>query len=142
MIIILAYEICLQWASQCVVDVTDTLFLRGQACQQIVLGFLIRNVSYAIKFLPIRKIMNVFWLMQPGSNCPTRVTWTICLEKYIYFVSCRPGLPKNSAGFFYKHLSYAIDYLLWILNLLWLLFWIMQAGNNETFRVTPSMCCR
>ena len=87
------------WHSLYNVNVKDTFYLGNQHCQQAVFVFFKRQLSYAIKFLLICKIMIVFWLMQPGSNCPTRVTWTICLEKYNYLVSCRPGLPRNSAGF-------------------------------------------
>ena len=82
-------------------NVNDRYFLSGEpALPTDSVSFFIRQLSFAIKFLPICRIMIVFWLMQPGSNCPNRVTWTICLEKYSYFVSCRPGLPRNSAGFF------------------------------------------
>ena len=98
------------WHSLYNVNVTHTFNLGNQHCQQTLFAFFIRQLRYAIKFLPICKIVIVFWHMQPGSNFPTRVTWTISLEKYNYFVSCRPGLPRKSTVFFYKNLSYSINY--------------------------------
>ena len=97
--------------------------------------FVIRHLSYAIWIPKLTAIFvslcNLVSMGPPGCHGPG-IIQILCIWG--------PGSPTNSVSFFRSNKFMQLN-LYEYLSLLWLLFWILQAGNNEPLRVAPSMHC-
>ena len=137
---ILAYTSWQQWAPQGgtlhMLWIIQILYIWGTSIGKSQCWFFyIRHLSYAIWIRKLTAIFvslcNLVSMGPPGCHGPG-IIHILCIWG--------PGSPTDSVSFFISNKFVQLN-LYKYLSLLWLLFWIMQAGNNEPLRVALSMHC-